>query len=75
MTNNKRYPVASQLNEEERTMLNSMLAIERNKIKKVFPDVEAEKLITDASFMRELIKKEFKRRKISFKNNTKKRSV
>ena len=58
----KRYPVGTQLNEKEREMLTNMLQIEREKLKKVYPDAEPEKVINDAQFMRDLIRKEYKRR-------------
>jgi len=65
----QRYAVGTQLSKEEREMLDNMLSIEREKIKRAFPDLEPEKLINDSSFVRDLIKKEYNRRKIMNKKS------
>lgn len=64
----KRYAVGAQLTEEERDKLDHMLNIEREKLKKMLPpSVKLESVINDASFIRELVNKEYKRRSKSNK--------
>lgn len=58
----KRFPANTQLNEEERNMLSNMLEEEKNKVRKMLPKDAVNRAVTDASFIRELIKKEYKER-------------
>jgi hypothetical protein len=52
----KRYAVAAQLNEEERSMLDNMVTFERSKVKGILNEEAAIKAVTDASFHQKLDK-------------------
>lgn len=64
-----RYPANTQLNEEEKSMLDNMLHTEKNKVKKILSEEAANKAVTPAAFMRSLIRQEYKRRMKSLKSS------
>lgn len=58
----ERFPVGTHLNKDERDALDIILFEEKDKYKKALPDVNPDRIVSDSSFIRGLIKKEIKKR-------------
>lgn len=69
MSDKKRFPANTQLSKEENDMLINMLEYEKSLVRKILGEDSANKAVTQASFMRSLIVKEYKRRSRQLKQS------